>query len=254
MKRILILIVILFIITGCTLGKHTVVFNSAGGSLIDSQTIENGKKVTKPVSPTRSGYSFVGWESDGVSYNFDDEVTNDIELKAVWKSDGTKKVHTVTFDIDGEKSTKNIDDGALVDEPIAPIKKGYKFSGWYLDDSDDIYDFDTIITRDVTIKAKLISDDDISTGSQKTTIYITNMNVTFDKSTLKVGDKMQLNVEIVPTNATKKELEFVTSDKRIATVSATGEISAKKAGNVQITIKTTDGSLINKKIDLVVEN
>ena len=39
----------------------TVSFETAGGTTIDPQEIEEGDKVYSPTDPTREGYSFVGW-------------------------------------------------------------------------------------------------------------------------------------------------------------------------------------------------
>ena len=65
--------------------KYTVTFNSDGGSNVNSQTIEKGKTVTKPSNPTKNGYTFVEWQLNGKTYNFSNQVTGNITLKAVWK-------------------------------------------------------------------------------------------------------------------------------------------------------------------------
>ena len=44
--------------------KYTVTFNSNEGSPIDSQEVEEGKKITKPADPTKDGNDFGGWFSD----------------------------------------------------------------------------------------------------------------------------------------------------------------------------------------------
>lgn len=44
--------------------KYTVTFNSNEGSPIDSQEVEEGKKITKPANPTKDGNDFGGWFSD----------------------------------------------------------------------------------------------------------------------------------------------------------------------------------------------
>ena len=38
---------------------YTITFNSEGGSSVDSQTIEEGKKVTKPKDPTKADHKFL---------------------------------------------------------------------------------------------------------------------------------------------------------------------------------------------------
>src|SRR5690554_2470573 len=65
--------------------KLTVQFDSNGGSIIDDILVDNGGKVTKPADPTRPGFTFKGWQLDGVDFDFDTEITEDIKLKAVWE-------------------------------------------------------------------------------------------------------------------------------------------------------------------------
>ena len=43
---------------------YTVTFNSNGGTSVSSQKVKKGELVSKPSSPTRSGYTFDGWYSD----------------------------------------------------------------------------------------------------------------------------------------------------------------------------------------------
>lgn len=64
------------------------------------------------------------------------------------------KTYKVTFDSDGgtEVETQKIKKGEYVKQPIEPIKDGYKFIEWQLDDS--IFDFNTPIKKDITLNAK----------------------------------------------------------------------------------------------------
>ena len=70
-----------------TAQTHTVTFDSNGGSKVDSQTVENGKRVSKPSDPTKDGYQFAGWQLHGKNYDFDDPVTDDITLVAQWRQE-----------------------------------------------------------------------------------------------------------------------------------------------------------------------
>ena len=89
MKKIkigLILAVTLVFLTACSCSKkqYTVIFDSNGGTRVQSQTVEKGGKVTKPKDPTREDYTFDSWQLDGKVYDFDSEVTEDITLVAKW--------------------------------------------------------------------------------------------------------------------------------------------------------------------------
>ena len=72
---------------------YTVTFNANGhGTAPASQTVEEGKKATKPKDPTASGYTFGGWYTDKEcksAYSFDTAVTKDITLYAKWTKSGS---------------------------------------------------------------------------------------------------------------------------------------------------------------------
>ena len=63
---------------------YTITFNSDGGSNVPSQTVLEGGKVIKPVDPIKSGYIFKEWQLNGISYNFDAIVNENITLTAIW--------------------------------------------------------------------------------------------------------------------------------------------------------------------------
>ena len=66
---------------------HRVKFNSQGGSPVKDQTPASGSTVTKPVDPTREGYTFGGWYTDEActqAYDFGTPVAADMTLYAKW--------------------------------------------------------------------------------------------------------------------------------------------------------------------------
>jgi len=68
---------------------YTVTFDSAGGSSVDSQEIEQGGLAAKPEDPTRDSYTFEGWyyisTGDEELFNFDEmRINGDITLTAKW--------------------------------------------------------------------------------------------------------------------------------------------------------------------------
>jgi len=65
--------------------KYTVTFETNGGTKIEEQEVLENTKATKPADPTKDGYTFVEWQLNKKAYNFDNEVTKDITLKAKWK-------------------------------------------------------------------------------------------------------------------------------------------------------------------------
>ena len=59
---------------------------------------------------------------------------------------------------------------------------------------------------------------------------------------LKAGQTHQLSLEISPSNATDKRVDYVSSNPSVATVSASGLVTAKAKGETKITATAKDGS------------
>lgn len=64
---------------------YTIMFDSDGGTEVDSQYVVSGQKATKPNDPVLEGYTFDGWYIDGEQWSFVGYVvTEDITLVAKW--------------------------------------------------------------------------------------------------------------------------------------------------------------------------
>ena len=88
-------------------------------------------------------------------------------------------------------------------------------------------------------------------------IYPTDFSYSgLSSNTMKVGETAQLSLSYYPEETNKKIFSFESSDITVAAISASGSISAKKAGNTVITIKvqTEGGEYLTKTINLTVEN
>lgn len=96
--------------------KHTVTFETNGGSAIASVEVEDGNAVSKPNEPTREGYKFLGWflddETFANTYDFTTLVTTDVTLYANWEK--------VTDPVDPVDPVDPIDPVDPVD-PVDPI-------------------------------------------------------------------------------------------------------------------------------------
>ncbi|WP_195760232.1 InlB B-repeat-containing protein [Bifidobacterium asteroides] len=65
--------------------RHTVTFDSADGSSIDPQNVDDGAQASRPAKdPTRDGYLFDGWFTGNLAYDFTQPVTADLTLTAHW--------------------------------------------------------------------------------------------------------------------------------------------------------------------------
>ncbi len=85
--------------------EYQVIFNSNGGSIVESQTVKENDLVTKPDDPERDGYTFGEWQLNDKKYDFKTKVTSDITLKATWNKKKTSS--TTTTKPSTTKPTKN---------------------------------------------------------------------------------------------------------------------------------------------------
>lgn len=134
---------------------YTVTFDSKGGTYVESQSVLEGDTVTKPEDPERDGYKFVEWLYLDESFDFSLEVTLDLDLVAKWEKEKEDiETFVFRFDSDGGTTIANqiLEKGKVVIKPDDPVKDGYKFLGWYLNEQP--YNFDVAIEKDMVIKAK----------------------------------------------------------------------------------------------------
>lgn len=73
------------------------------------------------------------------------------------------------------------------------------------------------------------------------TVSVTGVKLDNDKLELKAGETAQLTATVEPSNASDKSLEWTSSDAKVATVDASGKVTAVGVGSATITVKTKDG-------------
>lgn len=76
-------------------------------------------------------------------------------------------------------------------------------------------------------------------------IKVTKVTLTASKKTVKVGKTTKITAKILPSNATNKNISWKVSNKKYASISSKGILTAKKAGagkTVKVTATAKDGS------------
>ena len=123
-------------------------FETVGGNTIEPISVKKGEKVTRPIDPKKTGHTFKMWTLNGVAFDFETPITEDITLLATYVD-----VYSVYFDSNGgSKVASGTVKGGKVAKPEDPTRKGYKFLGWYLEDK--AYDFSSEVKDNMTLKAK----------------------------------------------------------------------------------------------------
>ncbi len=135
----------------------TVVFDSQGGSSVQSQEVHAGQKLQKPTTPTKDGYTFDGWYVEEEKWSFIGHVvTENMTLTASWQptqyllvlvdygqwggnSEGSYTIETPTFTL-----------------PTPSGRQGYDFGGWYRDETltEEVSQIEIGSYGDITFYAK----------------------------------------------------------------------------------------------------
>jgi uncharacterized repeat protein (TIGR02543 family) len=138
------------------INSYSVTFTSNGGSIVASQSVIYNTAATTPATPTKPGYTFVGWYSDAAlttAFTFATLITADTTLYAKW----TTNNYSVSFNSNGGSAvaSQSVVYNTNSAEPAVPTKPGYTFVGWYSDAAlITTFTFVTPITADTTLYAK----------------------------------------------------------------------------------------------------
>lgn len=115
--------------------------------------IDKNAKLTVPVVPTKEGHTFDNWYADSqftTLYDFNKIVENDLTIYAKFDKDG----YTVTLE-NSDLENVFVEAGSKLLKPEDPVKEGFVFDGWWEDSQfTALYDFDSVVTEDLTIYAK----------------------------------------------------------------------------------------------------
>lgn len=180
-----------------------------GGGTIESQTVSEGKKAVKPKNdPEKVGYTFDGWQLNGVPYSFDTPVTQNITLVAAWKVEEL----SVTFKSEGlPDDVKNVIYGNAAVQPKDPERSGYIFDGWY--NGSAKYDFSAPVTADIVLTAKWLSESDLNLALTQA-LNADYTNYTSVRRVVEVEDKTETAYTIT-YKRTKTAAHFVTEPKSV---------------------------------------
>ena len=130
--------------------KNAVIFNDE--NRITTKKVDYNNKVEKIESQGKIGYTFKYWSTtqDGEEFDFNTLITEGITLYAVYDINE----YSVNFIDQGNAygDTQKVKYNKIAVKPETdPIKEGYTFKYWSLDENGVAYDFNTKITKDITL-------------------------------------------------------------------------------------------------------
>ncbi len=240
------LVIVFFILKGCSIKEYTITFDSNGGTIIESIKVKENEKVKKPINPTKDGYVFDGWYYEDEIFDFNTKITKDITLKAYWNKEIELSDTELSLVVDSTHKLK-----------ILSLPDG-------LDEKDLIYSSsdESIVTVDESGNIKALKPGKATiTIKSKDNKYTANCEVVVTDKKIEiesvsiigsnmvtVGSSIKLTATFGPSNATSQKLTWVSSDSKIAIVDENGNVKGLKEGTVIITVTTENGKTATKKI------
>ena len=138
---IVVLISVLMLVSACH-KTYTVTLDT--GKIIE---VKSGEKL-KIKDPTKEGYTFEGWYLDGKIFDLETKINKNIKLKAKWKINQ----YIVTFNTGVSIINETVSYNETVKVPEIPVREGYRFIGWYI--NDEIFNLNTKIKDNIVVTAK----------------------------------------------------------------------------------------------------
>ena len=106
--------------------QYTVTFKDWNGTVLKTQTVNEGEDATPPANPTRGGYAFAGWSGSYIN------VTSNVTITATYTQNTSNKHTVIFYDYDGTTVLKSqeVNSGENATPPANPSKSGATFLGW----------------------------------------------------------------------------------------------------------------------------
>ena len=211
MKKILYLMLTVFCVvclSGCG-KKYTVSFDTDGGTKVEEIKVKKNATIEVLPTTTKDGYTFIEWQLNGKTFDKSTKITSDITLKASWQKNAEPTVevkkYKVTFNTDGGSKIESVEveENKTLEKPENPTKKGYTFDKWMLNNKE--YDFDTKVTKDITLKATWKREETKPAEEVKYTVkFDSNGGINVASQTVVKGNKVTK-----PANPTRSGYTFI---------------------------------------------
>ena len=200
--------------------KYEVVFKDYDGTTLETQMVEYSSGAVAPADPTRTGYTFTGWDKD-FSY-----ITDELEVTAQYN---INKYEVVFKDHDGtELSKQEVEYLGAASAPADPTRTGYTFKGW-----DKAFDS---ITGDLEVVAQY---------------EINKYTVVFkdhDGTELSKQEVEYLGAALAPADPTRTGYTFKGWDKAFDSITADLEVVAQYTINkYAVVFKDYDGTILSEQ-------
>ena len=154
---------------------YTVTFKDWNGTVLKTQQVQYGGAATAPANPTRTGYTFTGW----------DKAFTNVTANLVVTAQYSINTYTVTFkDWNGTVlKTQQVQYGGAATAPANPTRTGYTFTGW-----DKAF---TNVTANLVVTAQYVQNEPVSTP-----VPSDAPQIVVESKTTSAGSTVAVNISI----------------------------------------------------------
>ena len=154
---------------------YTVTFKDWNGTVLKTQQVQYGGAATAPANPTRTGYTFTGW----------DKAFTNVTANLVVTAQYSINTYTVTFkdwNVTVLK-TQQVQYGGAATAPANPTRTGYTFTGW-----DQAF---TNVTANLVVTAQYVQNEPVSTP-----VPSDAPQIVVESKTTSAGSTVAVNISI----------------------------------------------------------
>ena len=194
---------------------YTVTFKDWNGTVLKTQQVQYGGAATAPANPTRTGYTFTGW----------DQAFTNVTANLVVTAQYSINTYTVTFkDWNGTVlKTQQVQYGGAATAPANPTRTGYTFTGW-----DKAF---TNVTANLVVTAQYVQNEPVSTP-----VPSDAPQIVVESKTASAGSTVAVNISIANNPGIVSMTLHVNFDSRLELVSVqdTGLLPGKVHSTVML--------------------
>ena len=181
-----------------SINTYTVTFKDWNGTVLKTQQVQYGGAATAPANPTRTGYTFTGW----------DKAFTNVTANLVVTAQYSINTYTVTFkDWNGTVlKTQQVQYGGAATAPANPTRTGYTFTGW-----DKAFNN---VTANLVVTAQYVQNEPVSTPVPSDVPQIV-----VESKTTSAGSTVAVNISIANNPGIVSMTLHVNFDSRLELVS-----------------------------------
>ncbi|WP_051633535.1 GH25 family lysozyme [Bacillus sp. UNC41MFS5] len=151
---------------------YTIIFKDYNGTILSNSKVKYNMPITAPAQPSRTGYTFNGWNQKFTN------ATSDLTITALYKINQ----YQVIFKNDDGKvlSTQKVNYGAKPSSVKVPVRTGYTFVGWFKSSKDTVpYNLQTPIKSAIVLYARHAKNTAVPSWVKATSVGYSKVKVTW---------------------------------------------------------------------------